>query len=113
MDFLKENKTPIGVGIFLLLAIFVYMTYFTNPTSPTLTSSDTSITLSQNLLITLQNLHTIKLDDTIFSDPAFQSLTDFGVIIPLEAAGRRNPFLPLTGSTAGVGAVNVALPKSK
>jgi flagellar capping protein FliD len=115
MDFLKQNKTSIGMGVLLLVAIYVYMTYFTNPSSPTLTSSDTNgVALSQNLLITLQNLHTIKLDNSIFSDPAFQSLNDFGVIIPQEAIGRRNPFEPLAGTvSSGSGSVQVPLPPTK
>ena len=102
------------MGVLLLAAIYVYMTYFTTPTSPTLTSSDSgSIAASQNLLVTLQNLHTIKLDNSIFSDPSFQSLTDFGVTLPQGTYGRRNPFEPLAGGAAGGGSVQVQLPATK
>jgi len=97
MDFLKQNKMAIGVGILLLAGLYVYMNYFSSSSSATLTASDSSTTLSQNLLVTLQNLHTIQLDNSIFSDPAFQSLTDFGVSIPAEPVGRRDPFIPLGG----------------
>ena len=114
MDFLKKNMVPIGAGVVLLAGIYVYMTYFSTPSSATLTSTDSNTTLSQNLLVTLQNLHTIKLDNSIFSDPAFQSLTDFGVVIPAEAVGRRNPFIPLsTGATAGSTGTSVTLPLPK
>jgi hypothetical protein len=100
MDFLKQNKTMIIGAVVLLLGAYVYFTYFSGPpSSPTLTASDASITLSQNLLVTLQNLHTIQLDDSIFSEPAFISLNDFGVTIPLQSVGRSDPFLPL-GSSA-------------
>ena len=100
----------------LLAGVYVYSAYFTSPSSTALTTSDSSEALSQQLLVTLQNLHTIKLDNSIFSDPAFQSLTDFGVVIPPEAVGRRNPFVPLVGASAGAGSgasVNVQLPKTK
>ncbi len=76
------------------------MAYFSGPASPTLSSTDSSVVLSQNLLVTLQNLHTIKLDNSIFSNPAFQSLSDFGVAIPAENVGRRNPFEPAAGGAA-------------
>jgi hypothetical protein len=107
MDFLKQNKVAIGVGVLLIVGLFVYMTYFSSSPAATLTASDSSTTISQNLLITLQNLHTIKLDNSIFSDPSFQSLTDFGVTIPAESVGRRDPFLPLSGSTSGGSSIAV------
>ena len=113
MDFLKKNMVPIGAGVALLLAIYVYMTYFSNTSTAALVASDASASLSQNLLVTLQNLHTIKLDNSVFSDPAFQSLTDFGVVIPQQAVGRRNPFVPISAGTgsASSGTVSVPLPK--
>lgn len=111
MDFLKQNKMPILIGVLLLAGLFVYVTYFSgSSSSATLTSSDTDTTLSQNLLVTLQNLHTIKLDDSIFSEPAFQSLTDFGVTIPAENVGRGDPFAPLASTpsqAAGSPALNL------
>lgn len=112
MDFLKENKVPILAGVLLLAGIYVYMTYFAGSSAPaTLTASDADATLSQHLLDTLQNLHTIKLDNAIFAEPTFQSLTDFGVIIPLEAVGRRNPFVPLVNQGGG-GGLSLPLPKA-
>lgn len=116
MDFLKKNMVPIVGGVLLLAGIYVYVTYFSGTsTSATLTQSDSSVALSQNLLVTLQNLHTIKLDNSIFTDPAYQSLTDFGVVIPRQEPGRRNPFAPLTSSVTSVGAgtVKIPLPKTK
>ena len=41
------------------------------------------------------NLRTIDLDNSLFKDPLFVSLSDFGVTIPPAAAGRRNPFAPV------------------
>ena len=106
MDFLKKNKMALGGGVVILLAGYVYFAYFAgSDAGPILTSSDSNVTLSQNLLVTLQNLHTIKLDSSIFDDPSFQSLTDFGVSIPTQNVGRRNPFLPLPSAPADTGTV--------
>ncbi len=91
MNFFKTNKILTGV---LVLAVFavLYFALYSLQSTPSLTSSDQVSPVSQQLLVTLSNLHTIKLDGSIFSDPAFQSLTDFGVVIPSQPAGRRNPF---------------------
>jgi hypothetical protein len=110
MDFLKQNKLAILIGVLLLAGLFVYMNFFTAPAQDPLTTTSSDTALSQDLLVTLQNLHTIKLDNSIFSDPAFKSLTDFGVTIPSEEVGRRNPFAPLqAGGAAGGSTINVPL----
>ena len=111
MDFLKRNKTAL-IGIVVLLAAgYVYFTYFSGGSAtPTLSSSDATTAVSQNLLVTLQNLHTIKLDDSVFSDPAFQSLTDFGVTIPPQTVGRQDPFSPLSSSGAASSGTKLPLP---
>lgn len=50
----------------------------------------------RDLVATLLQLRTVTLDGTVFSDPAFQSLRDFGSQIVPEPVGRPNPFAPLT-----------------
>lgn len=59
--------------------------------------------VSKELLIALSNLHTIELDGGVFSDPTFQSLNDFGVTIPPQPVGRRNPFQPTTSAPPASG----------
>lgn len=63
--------------------------------SATISTSGATSPMSQQILSTLGQLHTIKLDPGIFKDPVFMSLTDFGVSIPPQQAGRRNPFAPV------------------
>lgn len=111
MDFLKKNKMAIGGGIVLLLGGYIYFMYFSGGSSTPALTSDTTSAISQNLLVTLQNLHTIKLDNTIFTDPIFVSLTDFGVTIPPESVGRRNPFLPL--ASTGSSNTSIKLPPTR
>ncbi len=95
MDFLLKNKVAIGFGVALLLVIYIYFSYFSGGSSATLTASDSGSPLSSDILITLQSVNSIKLDNSIFTDPAFVSLSDFGVTIPAQNVGRRNPFLPV------------------
>jgi hypothetical protein len=94
MQFLKDNKMLIGGIAGIVILAYVYFTYFSgSPTALLTTTQNTPAT--SDLLITLASLHTITLDNSIFTDPAYLSLTDFGVTIPPENVGRPNPFAPL------------------
>jgi hypothetical protein len=95
MQFIKDNKMYILLIVLALAGVWIYLTYFSGGSSSATLSSDNSSPLSQDVLVTLNNLHTIKLDNTLFSDPLFTSLSDYGVAIPPQTAGRHNPFAPL------------------
>ncbi len=90
------KKNMVIIGIILAAAAVLYYFYSSDSGGAVLTSSeDTDSPVSQEILATLGNLRTIRLDNSIFSDPLFVSLSDFGVTIPPAAAGRRNPFAPV------------------
>ena len=56
-----------------------------------LPSGDASV--AQSFLTLLLNVKNIKLDDSIFSDPAFTSLHDSSIVlVPDATTGRPNPF---------------------
>ena len=98
MQFINANRTLIA-GVFGAgLLVWGYFMFFAGDSSGPLLSSSSGSTVSpvtQELLVTLSNLRTIRLDETIFTNSVFESLSDFGVVIPPEAIGRRNPFAPL------------------
>jgi hypothetical protein len=54
----------------------------------------------QDLVGTLLTLRAVTLSGTIFSEPAFAHLQDFGTTIVPEPVGRTNPFAPLTIAAA-------------
>ncbi len=97
MQFIKDNKLYIGIVAAVLLAGWAYFTFFSGGggASPVLTTNSGTSPLSQDVLVTLSSLNTIRLDSSIFKDPVFVSLTDYGVAIPPEESGRRNPFAPI------------------
>lgn len=103
MQFLKDNKWMIGGVLGAGLLVYVYFTYFAGGQGPLLTSTtdNGSAAVTQELVVALGNLKTIKLDESIFKDPVFVSLSDFGVVIPAQPVGRRNPFEPTRGSSGG------------
>ena len=100
MDFIKENKGIAGIAIAVIVGVGAYFAYSAGKTDELLTATSSTPTsqVSQELLITLGDLRSIKLDDSIFSDPVFLSLVDFGIDIPLQPVGRDNPFSPLRAS---------------
>lgn len=70
-----------------------------NSSEPLTTIETVESPVTQELLATLANLRKIELNKSIFTDPVFISLNDFGVVIPKEPLGRRNPFLPAAGAS--------------
>lgn len=97
MEFIKKNMVLIGGATVVFLGIVVYLNFFAGKSTDTLltTSAEAESPVSKDLLVTLSNLHTIKLDTTIFTSSMFESLINFGVTIPPENVGRPNPFLPV------------------
>ena len=101
MDFLKQNGGYMIVGLLVASVVYGAYSYFggnSEPEAP-LTSlvsvSTDSPQVGTDLLATLLSLKTLTLDPTVFGDPVFRSLQDFGLPIPEEAVGRNNPFAPL------------------
>jgi hypothetical protein len=96
MQFLKDNKLYIGLVVVAVLAWWLYMTYFSSGSaSNTLLETPTASPLSADVLSTLSSLTVIRLDASLFDDPVFKSLTNYGVDLPQQQAGRHNPFAPL------------------
>lgn len=97
MQLFKDKKTLLYSSLLAVVLVGGYFAFFNTKNVPDLTSTmeDPTARVSGDLLSTLSSLNVIKLDNTIFSDPAFTALSDFGVTIPLQPAGRRNPFAPI------------------
>ncbi len=47
----------------------------------------------------LAQINNLKIDAEIFSDPAYQSLTDLTNAVPALPTGKKNPFAPFTNPT--------------
>jgi hypothetical protein len=89
-----QNKTLVAVFLIAVLGVGGFFMY--SWASPSLPDAAAPVDPdAQQLLIELSNLDNIHLDGSVFSNPVFVSLTDYGVVIPELPFGRRNPFLPL------------------
>jgi len=89
---LKNTKVLAGLAVVALLILGYW--YWSSSSAPQAAVTEVSSPASQDLLNMLTNLHSISLNPAIFKDPLFTSLSDFGVTIPPQPTGRRNPFAP-------------------
>lgn len=105
MDFIKQHTSLIFIAAIVLLGAFGFYYYAGSGSSDVLTASGTTIPEGQNILALLTKVQKIKLNDAIFSDPVFLSLTDFGTTLPPQPIGRTNPFAPLSGLSSGASTV--------
>jgi hypothetical protein len=108
--FQKHKNIFLFGGIFVLLSVGYYVLFGTTsaPTTGVSRISGSAIPGGGASLITAENaqieeelisellkLRSIKLDNRIFTSPAFQSLEDFGHELVPEPVGRPNPFAPV------------------
>lgn len=100
-----------GIGLVLVLVYVFFLK--PAPSQPSLTSTsdttnssatdatgnsttDANSAITQDFLTLLLNVKSITLNDSIFSDPAFNSLQDSSIILtPDGTQGRPNPFAPI------------------
>lgn len=101
MSILHNKLFSAGIVIVLVAALGYYVWSSGGESALLTTGGESTSPLSQEILTTLSQLHTLRLEPAIFTDPTFVSLTDFGVTIPPQNAGRRNPFAPLGNVPAG------------
>ena len=91
----KRAVIGFGVALCLILGFFFYRLgtgYSEKDSLTVLPTSPLDATLGRELLAALAKLKSTKFDTTIFEDPIFSSLKDFGVEIAAQPIGRRNPF---------------------
>lgn len=103
----KIKNTVLFIVILVVLSLIYFFFFGRKTEEPTLVSavpgapatvsgSPTPLPAAGEFLPVLLNIQSIKLDDSIFSDPAFLSLRDSSIeLIPDGNEGRPNPFAPI------------------
>lgn len=99
MALLKSKLVLIILGGIMLAGI-VWYSFMREDSTQLLQTKDltTATSVDSDVVGVLLQLRSISLSGTIFTDPAFQSLQDFGREIVPEPTGRPNPFAPLNGA---------------
>jgi len=94
----KQNKLLILLGAGIVAAAVIWYSFMRDKTpAPLLQTQDLTAgnAIESDVVTVLLQLQAVSLSGTIFSDPAFISLQDFGREIVPEPVGRPNPFAPL------------------
>jgi hypothetical protein len=105
-----SNKKTIIIGIVLIVLLAGGWYFYKSGSSPASTSSlisssDGSGSVGTDVLSVLNSVSSIRIDTSLFTSPAYQSLVDYSIQVPPQAIGRPNPFAPTGGgSTAPAGA---------
>ena len=109
MPSVLHNKRVLGLIAAFALAAFSLLVFggsstpHASPAAPYLSvapAAPAEAAAGQDLLAALALLRTIRLDTSLFADPLFKSLSDWGKKIPPQPTGRRNPFAPLGAKPA-------------
>ncbi len=98
-----QNKLVILLVGGVLLAGMVWYSFLRDRGDGSLLQTDDLTVATEadsDIVNTLLELRAVSLSGTIFTDPAFTMLQDFGSEIIPEPVGRENPFAPLPGSAA-------------
>ncbi|MDP3646433.1 MAG: hypothetical protein Q8R25_05080 [bacterium] len=95
-----QHKLIAGVATIVILGGMWYGLAGSTTLPPILESDGAVTSEDQELVATLLALRTVTLSGSIFTDPVFMSLQDFGVEIISEPVGRENPFAPLAPTVA-------------
>lgn len=103
MGYLNKNTMMIAGSVIIIGAALVIFLFGGGAVSEEVLSSSGESALDssvgRDLLVLLAQLKTTKLNTSIFDDPLFVSLQDFGVAIAPQPVGRRNPFAAFEGKT--------------
>ena len=98
------KKSTIIVISVLIVAVIAYFYYQGSkaPASQTLQSQPdlAAQAVGSQVLALLNQIQSLRIDTSIFKDPAYRTLRDYSVEIPAVPVGRSNPFAPLPGVPA-------------
>jgi len=96
----SSKKTIISVAVIIVVLLIGYF-YFSggsassNTSSLTQTQTAASVQVGTRILNLLNQIKSLRIDTSLFKNPAYQTLTDYSVAIPEVEVGRPNPFAPL------------------
>ena len=94
-----SSKKNLIIFIVVILVLIVFGYWYFNQSTPVAESilSNSTATSSDSLLLTLNQLRALSLDNSVFTAPSFEALSDNTVTLPTVLSGRPNPFAPIPG----------------
>lgn len=104
----SKKNLIISIVVIVVIAVLGYWYFSSNSSSNEPILSNSTVSSSDTLLSTLNELKSLSLNSSIFTEASFEALTNNTVTLPTVASGRPNPFAPLpglVGVTTGQGSV--------
>lgn len=94
------KKTTVIIILIVIMGAFVYFYISGSKLSDDSallqgSSPDISDNVGAEVLALLNQIQSLKIDPTIFSEPVYKTLIDYSVPIPPQPVGRTNPFAPV------------------
>ena len=86
----------VAVGVLIIFVAWWFVAPEPSQGSLLTTESVGGTGADKGIVDTLLTLRAVSLSGSIFDDPAFASLRDFGTQITAEPVGRENPFAPIS-----------------
>lgn len=98
---IPKQTRNIAIVLVALATIFAAYTFFLRgddvPEDVLLSASENDAgAAGADFVALLYQLKSLHLDLTLFDDPVFKSMENFGTEIPPEPIGKPNPFIPLS-----------------
>jgi hypothetical protein len=111
-NFFSSKSTIVVIVIVVILAaIYFYYNGSSAPSSSTgLVASQSDQTIGTAELSLLGQVESLKVDPSLFQDPAYTGLQDYTRDVPSEPVGRPNPFEPYPGEVLAAPAAGAASP---
>ncbi|MFA6554638.1 MAG: hypothetical protein WCS89_04005 [Candidatus Paceibacterota bacterium] len=96
----KPSKMPyIIIAIIVIISVIGYF-YWSGTQTPVGTTleqtDDASQAVGSRVFKLLGEINSLKVDSTFFNEPAYRTLIDYSIEIPVLQVGRTNPFAPLS-----------------
>ncbi len=92
----QKSRLPEIIAILLVIGAIGYYFYSSGSNgsaSSSFTISSATSSVGANVLGLLNQIHSLKIDASLFQSPVYQSLNDFTVQVPPEPIGKSNPFV--------------------
>lgn len=101
----SSKKSIIVIVVIVIIAAIVYF-YYEGSAGPdssalSLEAGGNADVVGAQVLGLLNQIQSLKIDRSFFTDPAYQTLRDYSVAIPPQNVGRPNPFAPIPGVSSG------------
>lgn len=104
-----KNQPSSKKSIYILLAVIAVSALgyfmFTGNSTPDiglLGTGETTPPIAAEIVSLLNQIESLHIDTSLFTNPAYQTLRDYSVPIPALNLGRPNPFAPVPGMSSEV-----------